>query len=128
MRTVSPPLENRRVFLVDDESVALMIVEDMLKELGAASVQTAMTLEEAQTVADTADFDLAVLDIDLSGRPSYPVAAKLRARSIPFLFATGYKSEKHNTEWISAITIVKPFEAQDLARALEELLSKSRGS
>jgi hypothetical protein len=41
-------------------------------------------------MAREADLDLAVLDIDLAGEATYPVADVLRARGIPFVFATGY--------------------------------------
>jgi CheY-like chemotaxis protein len=34
--------------------------------------------------------DIAILDINLQGEMVYPVADELRARRIPFVFATGY--------------------------------------
>lgn len=118
-------LRDRRVLLVDDESMVLLLVEDMLRELGAASVETAMGLEEATQVAETAAFDVAVLDVNLSGRVSYPVAERLRARRIPFLFATAYGSGAHGRAWSGSVTVAKPFTTQDLAKALETVLAAS---
>lgn len=117
------PLRNRRVLLVDDESLVLMLVEDMLLELGASAVETAMSLEEATRVAETAEVDVAVLDINLSGQASYPVAELLWARRIPFLFATGYGSSAHARAWSGSVTVAKPFTTQDLAKALETVLA-----
>lgn len=121
------PLRDRRVLLVDDESMVLMRVQDMLIELGAEAVETAMTLEEANRIAETADLDVAVLDVNLSGRASYPVAERLEARGIPFLFATGYGSEAHHRAWDRTVTVAKPFAASDLARALGTVLAPSNG-
>lgn len=120
---MASPLLGRRVLLVDDESMVLMLVEDMLLDLGALSVETAMGLEEAKKAAKTVAFDVAVLDVNLSGRTSYPVASVLAARKIPFLFATAYGAEGHEAEWRDAVTVVKPFATQDLARALEKVLA-----
>lgn len=117
------PLKDRRVFLVDDESMVLMLVEDMLFELGAASVETAMGIEEATRAAETAEVDVAVLDVNLSGHASYPVAERLRARGIPFLFATGYGSPGHERAWTGTVTVAKPFATQDLAKALVRVLA-----
>ena len=119
------PLRDRRVLLVDDESMVLMLVEDMLIELGASSVETAMGLDEAIRVAETAEIDVAVLDVNLSGRASYPVAELLRARRIPFLFATAYGSGEHERAWSGSVTVAKPFGTQDLAKALETVLGAS---
>lgn len=125
--TVGALLQNRRVLLVDDESMVLMLVEDMLIELGAAVVETAMALDEAARMAATAPLDVAVLDVNLSGQTSYPVAELLKARRIPFLFATGYGSAGHEKAWRETPTVAKPFAVQDLARALRLVLANADG-
>ena len=116
------PLRNRRVLLVDDESMVLMLMEDMLLDLGASTVETAMTLSEATRVAASSQFDVAVLDVNLSGERSYPVAEMLLARGIPFLFATAYGSKAHDGAWREVLTLAKPFTPRDLATALARIL------
>lgn len=116
------PLADLRVLLVEDETLVMMMIEDMLFDLGAASVETAMGLDEARRVAETVDVDFAVLDVNLSGDKSYPVAERLRARGVPFVFATGYGSKGHDPAWRDAPTVTKPFETEQLGRLIERVL------
>ncbi len=51
----------------------------------AASVEDALELLDGEH-----QIDGAVLDINLRGDRAYPIADVLRARSVPFVFATGY--------------------------------------
>ena len=67
-----------------------MMIEDYLEHLGCTVVATAARLEDALESAQTLAVDVAVLDVNLAGQLSYPVAIVLRRRNIPFLFATGY--------------------------------------
>lgn len=115
-------LAGRRILLVDDESMVLMLIEDMLRDLGAETVETAMNVEEASRLADSMRVDLAVLDINLSGTRSYPVAERLKARGVPVLFATGYGSSGHEEAWIGWPTLSKPFDSASLATAIGHLL------
>jgi hypothetical protein len=39
---------------------------------------------------DARVFDAAMLDVNLNGNKSYPVADALAARGVPFVFSTGY--------------------------------------
>ena len=84
-------LRGRRVLVVEDE---YLIAEDLCEELRscgavvmgpATSVAHALALLNAEPPPD-----MAVLDIGLPDAKVYPVADALRARGIPFVFATGY--------------------------------------
>jgi CheY-like chemotaxis protein len=120
----SNPLRGCRILLVEDESFIMMLIEDMLLELGAGTVETAMRLEEAERAAREKAVDIAVLDVNLAGRRSYPVAKVLQERGIPFLFATGYGSFGHDADWRGSPTLKKPFETRDLQRALEQVIAQ----
>lgn len=120
---INSPLQQKRVLLVEDESLVLMMIEDMLFELGAADIEVAMGLEQAKRVVASSAFDVAVLDVNLAGEKSYPVAEMLRQRGIPLLFATGYGSKGHDPAWQDAPTITKPFDTRDLAKAVSSLLT-----
>ena len=80
----------RRVLVVEDEVILGMLLEDMLGELGCEVAAISTHLEQALQLARTLDIDLAILDINLRGTQSFPVADVLGVRSVPFLFATGY--------------------------------------
>ncbi len=85
----------------------------------------ALTLEQALPLAREGAFDFAVLDINLAGQLSFPVADVLRERGIPFLFASGYGSKGLIEEFRNAVRIQKPFLGQDLAQAIAKITISS---
>lgn len=111
-------LSGRRVLIVEDEWMLRMLLVETLQELGCAAAETAAGLEEAVAKAETVACDLAVIDINLNGRPSYPVAEALAARGIPFVFATGYGAAGLREGYRGVPVLQKPFDPADLERAL----------
>ena len=83
-------LSGRHVLVVEDEMMILMIIEDMLADLGCESVTAAATVDQALALIDAQVFDAAMLDMNLNGNNSHPVADALAARGVPFVFLTGY--------------------------------------
>ena len=113
--------EVRRALVVEDEIMVAMYVEDLLSELGYEVAGLATSLEQALSLAKAGGFDFAVLDINLAGQASFPVADVLRERGIPFLFASGSSSKGVSEEHRGAVRIQKPFLSRDLARAIEAI-------
>jgi CheY-like chemotaxis protein len=113
--------EARRALIVEDEIMVAMYVEDLLTELGYEVAGLATGLDQALPLAREGEFDFAVLDINLAGKTSFPVADVLRERGIPFLFASGYSSKGLNDEYRNAIRIQKPFLSRDLAHAIARI-------
>ncbi|MET3584372.1 DNA-binding response OmpR family regulator, partial [Pseudorhizobium tarimense] len=70
-------------------------------------------------MASTAELDLAVLDINLGGERSFPVAEILRNRGVPFLFSTGYGKNGVPSELSGSPVLSKPFLAKELEETLE---------
>ena len=64
--------------------------------------------------------DVAVLDANLNGRSVAPVAEALRARGVPFIFATGYGDNQSAPQGFDAPTIRKPYDVTQVAAALAE--------
>jgi CheY-like chemotaxis protein len=83
-------LANKRVLVIEDESVVAFLIEDFLTEFGCIIVDTCCSLAAALQAVETKFFDLAVLDVNLRGERSYPVAEALTAQRIPFLLTSGY--------------------------------------
>ena len=108
----------RRVLVVEDEVLVGMLIEEMLQTLGYELVALSTHLDEALSLARTASFDFAVLDINLDGRQSFPVADILRARGVPFLFATGYGAKILKPPYSGLPTLQKPFQLADLERMI----------
>jgi CheY-like chemotaxis protein len=111
-------LTGRRVLVVEDEVLVGMLIEEMLLDLGYEIAALSTHLDEALTLARTAAFDIALLDINLNGRQSFPVADVVRARGLPFLFATGYGGRIVPEPYRDAPILQKPFSREDLRAAL----------
>ncbi len=107
-----------RVLVVEDEAIVSMMLVDMLGDLGHEVVATATRLDEALGLAATAELDLALLDLNLAGQQTYPVAEVLRTRGLRFMFATGYGGDALPDAWRGTPTLQKPFMMQDLEQAL----------
>lgn len=82
-----------RILVVEDEMTIALMIEDMLTDLGHDVVELAMRLPRALAAARNETFDFAILDVNLDGHRSSPVAEVLIERGIPFVFATGYGSD-----------------------------------
>jgi CheY-like chemotaxis protein len=111
------------VLVVEDEAIVSMMIEDYLEDFGCNVVGTAARINEAMDMARTLDLDVAVLDVNLAGTLSYPVADILRSRGIPFLFSTGYGAAGLPEHLKDALVLSKPYAPEALAIALLSVLS-----
>jgi CheY-like chemotaxis protein len=107
-----------RILVVEDEMLVAMNIEDMLLALGHEVAGIAGRLAPALALAREGEFDVAMLDVNLAGEPSFPVADVLRERGIPFVFATGYGRDGLRDDYRAAPVLQKPFRIRDLAEAL----------
>jgi CheY-like chemotaxis protein len=112
-----------KVLVVEDESFVALMIEDMLQDLGCEVIASVARLKEACDIAATAELDLAVLDVNLGGERSFPVAHILQERGVPFLFSTGYGKNGVPSELSGSPVLGKPFSAKEL----EETLSSALG-
>ncbi len=110
------------VFLVEDEVLIRMMVADMLEELGYRVVAEAGEIGEAIKLAESADFDIAILDVNVNGKVITPVAELIKARQRPFIFATGYGSSGLPEEYRDQPALQKPFQLETLARLMTATL------
>jgi len=111
-----------KVLVVEDESLVAMLIEDMLSDMGYEVVAVAARFDQALEMARTIGADLAILDLNLAGARTDAVAEILRARGIPFMFATGYGAAGVTAEWSHVPVVQKPFQESDLSRALGKLV------
>lgn len=122
----APPariLDGKQVMLVEDSLIIALDAEDVLGRLGADRVTTASTVEAALDVLDTAPPALAMLDINLGDRDSFPVADRLQEMGVPFLFASGYGEQAQLPDNHQGRPVVqKPYTLENVARALDKLL------
>jgi CheY-like chemotaxis protein len=115
-------LSGRRILVVEDEMLILMMIEVILADLGCESVTAAATINQAITLIDEEVFDAAMLDVNLKGSNSYPVADALVARGVPFFFSTGNNGLHMMDRYNDTPVLRKPFRDEDLAAIFADLL------
>lgn len=86
---------------------------------------TAATIEAALDAIEHACPALALLDINLGDRNSFPIAHRLHDLGIPLFFATGYGEQAQlPMEHRSRIVVQKPYTLEAVARAVYELIGE----
>lgn len=113
----------RRVLVVEDEMIVSWLLEDMLADLGCVVVGPAARVNQALAMLDAEDIDAAVLDVNLDGQKSFPVADALAARGVPFAFLTGYQKDSMPNEYRNFLSLQKPFAQTKLVDTLAKLLT-----
>jgi CheY-like chemotaxis protein len=116
-------VRGRRVLIVEDESMVIMLMEDFLAELGCEIVAVASRLKEAHDKASRLTFDLAVLDVNLNGEQTFALARELLAAGRAIVFSTGYGAGTLPLELRHVPILQKPFQQEDLERALRAALA-----
>lgn len=117
-------LSGHRILVVEDEMMVLMMIEDMLADLGCESVTAAATIEEAVALINAQVFDAAMLDMNLGGTKSHSIADALAARGVPFIFSTGYSGHDIRDGYRDRPILKKPFKFEELATILRPLVTQ----
>jgi len=110
-----------RFLVVEDEMMVLLMIEDMLGDLGCEVVASAATAQQALELIATQSFDAALLDMNLNGEKSDRVAEALVARGVPFIFCTGSSALDVAPEFRDHLILSKPFSYDDLVDRLTRL-------
>ena len=119
------PPRGLRVFVVEDEPMIGMLLEDMLDELGCTVAASAARLDEALTAARTGEFDVALLDVNLhDGENSYRAADVLTKRGIPFALMTAYDGSQL-ARYGDHPLLQKPFDRGELGACVRHLLESA---
>jgi DNA-binding response OmpR family regulator len=113
-----------RILLVEDDPLIGLLLSEWLDELGCAPVGPARSAGEALALLD-GGIDAAVLDVSLHDGDSFAVAAALRARGVPFAFASGHGAERIALEFRDAPLIPKPFDYDGVEAVVRGLVAPS---
>jgi CheY-like chemotaxis protein len=123
---MSDPPQACRILVVEDEALIAELISEMLTDAAYDVVGPYFGLSEALHAAETEAFDVALLDVNLAGRPSDPIAEALARRNLPFVFLTGYGRGVRRTSFAKTPVVAKPFEPQELLDALTQALTPAR--
>ncbi len=125
--SASRPLIGLHCLLLEDNMIIAMEAEEILVELGAASVSTTANIAAAQAALKRQRFDFAMLDINVGLQTSFEFAAGLRSMGVPYLFASGYGDQVRLDPMNAGIIVVqKPYERTILDGAVRRTLEQAR--
>jgi CheY-like chemotaxis protein len=116
-------LRGRRILIVEDESMVIMLLEDFLGDIGCEVVGVGSRLQEALAHVETLEFDAAILDVNLNGQQTFSLARDIIGRGRAVVFATGYGASTLPPDLRDAPVLQKPFHQEDLERTLRIALS-----
>lgn len=116
-----------KALLVEDMALLLLDLEEMATQLGLDVVARASTVEDGISCAQSHVLDVAILDVDLGGQRSTPVADVLAGLSVPFIFVTGFADAELPARFRQAPRVPKPFTASQLGEALAAVILEPLG-
>jgi DNA-binding NtrC family response regulator len=116
-------LDGKRILIIEDDFLVAQVLVGLLEDAGALVLGPIGWIDEAIAFIkdDTQRFDGAVLDVNLHGQKSYPIADALAARKVGFVFATGYGASVLEGRYQQYPRCEKPFDQAALVTALAAL-------
>jgi len=113
------PLQDRRILVVEDESLLMHELAVRLEDVGAVVLGPYASADRALEFLDSKRrIDLAILDLNLNGEPADAVADVLQARGIPFVITSGYKTHDSDDRYDGVRHFDKPVDFAALFEAL----------
>ena len=112
---------NRRILVVEDELLIGLDVKATLTDVGCEVIGPVASVSSAVKAVREDRFDAAVLDINLGGDLSFPIADALLEAQVPFLFLTAYARIALPKPYCERVVIAKPFSGSVLVRELARI-------
>ena len=107
-----------RVLIVEDEFFIALDIGQQLADAGFEVVGPAPSVAKALSLVAEQGCDVAVLDVNLGGETSEPVARKLQESDKPFVVLSGYSIDNKQSWFGDATVLSKPLRMDDLVAAL----------
>jgi CheY-like chemotaxis protein len=117
-------LAGLKILVVEDDAIISMATELMLADCGCNAIAFACSVQEALAAIEAQRFDAVLLDLNLNGTLSDPVAAILKRQGVPFIVSSGY-APRTGGEASGAPTLPKPYMLGDLVVAFKRLLGNA---
>jgi CheY-like chemotaxis protein len=115
-----------RVYVVEDEALIAMELQDRLAALGFEPCGHSTRAEAALEDIPRLDPDLVLMDVNLAGAMSgVDAACLLRERRLPVILVTAYSRLRDQDERAATFpTLTKPFRARDLEQTIRRTLDE----
>ena len=117
-----------RILVLEDEWLIANQIETALDDAGFEVVGPFNRVAQAVDVVHSLSVDAAILDINVNGESSFPVAEKLVEASVPFMFLSGYSEVELPSALQGRPMVQKPIDLTALCRYLRSLMQSPTGS
>jgi light-regulated signal transduction histidine kinase (bacteriophytochrome) len=108
-----------RVLVVEDSIIIALDIEENLERLGVGEVRIESSVSGALAAIADDPPDFAIIDFNLGGESSEPIADALRAAGVRFVLATGYAEGAGSFERLGAAAVLrKPYGMAEIERLL----------
>jgi len=111
-------LHDMRILIVEDDAYLAADLAEALRARGAIVIGPAATLAEAFRAVESHWIDCAVLDVNLDGEMSFPIADRLESACIPYVIASGYGADALPERFRSKPRLEKPYRSEALAEMM----------
>ncbi|KCZ84567.1 response regulator receiver protein [Hyphomonas adhaerens MHS-3] len=109
------------ILLVEDEFLIALDVQMRLQEAGYNVLDPVASVEEAMSVLDKTPVCAAILDMNIRGSTSLPIAQRLQAEGKPFIFLSGNDTYQLQEKYSDRSVLTKPIDYAQLIGELREL-------
>ena len=107
-----------RFMILDDEAIIALDLAGILQDLGHSVVSMVTRVAGGMEFARYGGLDMAILDINVHGVASFPLAAILQDRGIPVIFASGYGETGLIDGFRDALVLTKPYGVDHLSQVV----------
>ena len=115
----------KKILIVEDEAIAAMAIEDIIKKMDHQVCASVSFGEEAIKFAFAERPDLVLMDIHIHGQiDGIEAAARIREMNIPIIFTTGYfdaKMKKKADALKPVAYLVKPLDHDQLKLIIDSV-------
>lgn len=116
-----------KIFCLEDNALVVMHLEDIIESSGHEFAGSAASFSEAKALWQTLDFDLGLIDIDLTdGKTGIDAARWLKERRVPACFVTGQFDLANQHRDLVCSILDKPLDEPAIERAFAEIAREFR--
>lgn len=121
-------LEGSRILLVEDEYLLASLLKEILEDLGAEVIGPFARVGPAlDSLHDDAMPQIALLDVNLGGEDSFPIADALARHDIPSVLLTGYDAGTLPERYRHLPCLYKPIDLAAIHRGFVPLAANAAG-
>jgi two-component SAPR family response regulator len=116
-------LEGLTIMVVEDDFLAALELKRLVEERAGTVAGPVGRLEQAEELARDVRLDGAILDVQLDGTVSLPLADALIARGVPVILVTGYDITTLPDRFANTPRLPKPFSDVNFDEMIDQVFS-----